>query len=183
MFGRYFEAVYLGIQFASPESTNTVQTEPGEAPVAKIAAVSCIMFFTLLNCAGVHESALLQRLLTSLKLLLVFFLFVVAMAFVSTDSSVFQRNLSLHTSFHGTHGVTSFFSAMIACLWSFDGWADLNFLMEEIIHPEKQLPRIVLCSLGTVTVAYLLANIAYFSVLDVTIVTNSKSIGESSKHY
>jgi amino acid transporter len=54
---------------------------------------------------------------------------------------------------------------------------DLNFLMEELINPEKQLPRIVLSSIITVTVSYLLANIAYFSVLDVDMIKSSKSIG------
>lgn len=159
-----------------------VLSNHGESSVAKCASASCIIFFTLLNCAGVRESVMLQRVLTSLKLLLVVVLFIVAMVFVSTNSTVFQSNLSLSTSFHGSKGMTSFFSAMIACLWSFDGWADLNFLMEEIIQPEKTLPRVVLCSLGTVTAAYLLANIAYFSVLDTTTIIHSKSIGMSCAH-
>lgn len=155
----------------------------GETSVAKLASVACIVFFTLLNCAGVRESVMLQRVLTALKLLLVVVLFIVAMIFVSSDSSVFQTNLSVSKSFNGSNGMTSFFSAMIACLWSFDGWADLNFLMEEIINPEKTLPRVVLCSLGTVTAAYLLANIAYFSVLDTSIIINSKSIGKSNTRF
>lgn len=121
---------------------------------------------------------MLQRCLTSLKLLLVLVLFIVAMMYVSTDRTVFIRNLAPNHSFQGSNGMVSFFSAMIACLWSFDGWADLNFLMEEIVNPEKQLPRIVLSSLCTVTLAYLLANVAYFSVLDTSTIISSKSIGE-----
>lgn len=178
VFGRYFEAVYLGINLLPEEGALSIH---GETFVAKCAAASCIIFFTLLNCAGVRESVMLQRVLTSLKLLLVVFLFIVAMVFVSSNSSVFQSNLSVSKSFNGSKGMTSFFSAMIACLWSFDGWADLNFLMEEIINPEKTLPRVVLCSLGTVTAAYLLANIAYFSVLDTSVITTSKSIGKTNK--
>lgn len=179
MFGRYFESVYLGVTFDLEESAAVVgSARNGETSIAKLAAMSCIVFFALLNCAGVRESAMLQRFLTSLKLLLVVVLFIVAMVFVTSDSSVFEQNLSIEKSFKGTNGFTGFFSAMIACLWSFDGWADLNFLMEEIVHPEKQLPRIVLCSLCIVTTAYLLANVAYFSVLDTTTIMQSKSIGE-----
>jgi amino acid transporter len=55
---------------------------------------------------------------------------------------------------------------------------DLNFLLEELINPEKELPRIVLCSLITVTISYLLANMAYFSVLDIGLIKSSKSIGK-----
>jgi amino acid transporter len=49
--------------------------------------------------------------------------------------------------------------------------------MEELINPEKELPRIVLCGLITVTISYLLANMAYFSVLDIGLIKSSKSIG------
>lgn len=181
IFGRYFEAVYLGITFTPAEVDGYKATSEGiggteEHAIAKAAAVACIIFFALLNCAGVKESAMLQRLLTSLKLLLVLVLFIVAMLYMSRNPSIFVANLSVKNSFDGTNSITHFFSAMIACLWSFDGWADLNFLMEELIHPEKQLPRIVLSSLATVTTAYLLANIAYFSVLDTHTIVNSKSI-------
>jgi amino acid transporter len=62
------------------------------------------------------------------------------------------------------------------CIYYF--FPDLNFLMEELINPEKQLPRIVLSSIITVTVSYLLANIAYFSVLEVDMIKSSKSIGD-----
>ena len=48
--------------------------------------------------------------------------------------------------------------------------------MEELINPQQQLPRIVLTSLGIVTTAYLLVNIAYFSVLDVTTIQQSRSV-------
>ena len=181
MFGRYFESVYLGISFSNDDDQHrAINSNKNETPIAKIAAAFCIIFFTLLNCSGVRESAMLQRFLTSLKLLLVLILFIIAMIFIGNDSKIFLSNLSINKSFHGSNSAPGFFSAMIACLWSFDGWADLNFLMEEIINPEKQLPRIVLSSLCTVTVAYLLANIAYFSVLDTQTIMNSKSIGEYS---
>ena len=31
------------------------------------------------------------------------------------------------------------FKALVACLWSFDGFADGNFLLEDLIHPISKL--------------------------------------------
>ena len=119
VFGRYLEAAWrneLDLQtVASPQN--------GESYFAKIAAVLCITFLTVLNCIGIKESTLLQRFLTGLKLLLVLFMFILAMIYLGKDSSTFRSNLSTENAFKGSRGMLDFGSAMIACLWSFDGWA------------------------------------------------------------
>jgi amino acid transporter len=84
--------------------------------------------------------------------------------------------LSIHTVFVGTNGIAGFGSALVACLWSYDGYCDMNFLMEELSNPVVELPRIVLFSLAIVTAAYVLANISYFAVLDAGSIVLSKSV-------
>ena len=51
--------------------------------------------------------------------------------------------------------------AIIPCLWAFDGWADLGSLAEEMRHPERDLPRVILLSIAVVSALYLLCNVAY----------------------
>src|SRR5207237_9159577 len=56
-------------------------------------------------------------------------------------------------------------AALIPVLFAYGGWQQTNFIAEEIIEPERNLPRaLVLGVIGVVTV-YLLANVAYLRVL------------------
>lgn len=177
IFGRYFEAVIKG-------DTSSLEGDDGssdsaESPTSKAAAMILIAAITLLNCAGVKESAVLSMVLTTTKVLLVLMVFVFAIVYItySSDSAeVAQQNLSPSSSFNGSKGIFNFGSALVACLWSFDGFADGNFLQEELMHPIRDLPRIILIGLTLVTICYLLINIGYLSVLDKGTMMDSKAI-------
>lgn len=177
IFGRYFEAVIMG-------DTNSLVTDDGssdakESNTSKIAAVCLIVFITLLNCTGIKESAVLSMVMTTTKVLLIVLVFIFALVFVAHDnesSKIASQNLSPSTSFNGSNSFFKFGSSLVACLWSFDGFADGNYLLEELLHPIRDLPRIILAGMTTVTVCYLLINIGYLSVLDKQTIMDSKAI-------
>lgn len=176
IFGRYFEAVILGDTSSLEGDDNS---EPKESTTSKVAAVCLIVFITLLNCTGIKESAVLSMVLTTTKVLLIVMVFIFALVYISySDESrqVVQENLSPSSSFNGTNNFLKFGSSLVACLWSFDGFADGNFLLEELIHPIRDLPRIILGGMTLVTVCYLLINIGYLSVLDKQTIIDSKAI-------
>ena len=177
VFGRYCEAAFATGGGVVEGGGGAAPGGGGETVVAKFGAVACIVVLTALNCAGIRESAAVQQLLTALKLCLVLVLFVTAMVYAAQHPATIVRNLSYHTAFRGTKGPADFFSAMVACLWSYDGYADINFLQEEFQEENtNMLPRVLVWSLGIVTVAYALANVAYFAVLDVDTIVQSKSV-------
>jgi len=175
VFGRYCEAAF--VTDAGVGGGAAAPGGGGETVVAKFAAVASIVALTALNCAGIRESAAVQQLLTALKLCLVVVLFATAVAYATHHPENIVQNLSYHTAFLHTKGPAGFFSAMIACLWAFDGYADANFLQEEY-HGEhtNMLPLVLVWSLAIVTAAYTLANLAYFAVLDVDVIESSKSV-------
>nr|CAH8851285.1 unnamed protein product [Trichobilharzia regenti] len=61
--------------------------------------------------------------------------------------------------------------------WAFAGWNYLNFLTGEVKNPARTLPIVIVLSLTTVTLIYILTNVAYLAVLSPTEVLAS---GEGS---
>ena len=59
----------------------------------------------------------------------------------------------------------SFFVALVAILWAYDGWNNVSMVSSEIKNPQKNLPLALIYGTLGVMVIYLLANTAYFYVL------------------
>src|SRR5205823_11103174 len=56
-------------------------------------------------------------------------------------------------------------AAMVGSLFSMDAWNNVGFSGCELTHPERDLPAAMGTGVLIVTVLYLLANVAYLSVL------------------
>lgn len=174
IFGRYFEAV------VSSNTSHLVNASgQNETPTSKALAVLSIVVITALNCAGIKESAYVSIFLTTIKVLLVLSVFTFAIIFAASSKEHavnISQNLSPTTSFQHSNGVVKFGTAMVACLWCYDGFGDGNFLQEEMVNPVRDLPRIIRAGLALVTACYILINVGYFSVLSVDQIISSKAI-------
>jgi amino acid transporter len=73
----------------------------------------------------------------------------------------------------GSFAAGAFGLALVSALWAFDGWADLSFVAGEVRDPRRTLPRALVLGTLAVIVVYLLANVAYLSVLSVDEVRRS----------
>nr|CAB3266337.1 b(0,+)-type amino acid transporter 1-like [Phallusia mammillata] len=62
-------------------------------------------------------------------------------------------------------------------LWAFDGWNQLNYVVEELKNPYKTLPRAIITSMAIVTGLYLLTNVAYLSVMSLEELLISPAVG------
>jgi basic amino acid/polyamine antiporter, APA family len=60
---------------------------------------------------------------------------------------------------------TAFGAALVPILFTYGGWQQTNFIAEEMVDPERDLPRALLLGVGVVVAVYLLANLAYLHVL------------------
>ncbi len=58
-------------------------------------------------------------------------------------------------------------AALVPVLFAFGGWQQTNFVAEELIHPERDLPRALVIGVLVVVAAYLLVNVAYIRALGI----------------
>ena len=83
-----------------------------------------------------------------------------------------------HFSFEGTETdwtkiILSFYSGLFA----YNGWNYLNFVIEELKDPHKNLPKAIFISVTLCTVVYSLTIIAFHSTLSVSDVLEAEAVG------
>ncbi len=130
-------------------------------------AAAAIVVLSALNYIGVRPAAWTQNVFTLLKLAALVVL-ILAGLFLSPDtpqSPVPSAQYPAPTGFLATFLALA--TAFVPVLFAYGGWQQTNFIAEELVEPEKNLPKaLVLGVLGVVAV-YLLANLAYLRALGV----------------
>src|SRR5205814_4611132 len=57
-------------------------------------------------------------------------------------------------------GFAGFMAALVAALWAYDGWNDLNMVGGEMRDPQRSIPRALIFGVATVAVLYMAVNAA-----------------------
>lgn len=130
----------------------------------KLFAVGTVVFLTAINIIGVRQGARLQNILTIAKIvpILAISIFGLLQGQVGDFTPIFPADSS------GLSTVSSFGLALIAALWAFSGWANINSLAEELKNPSRDLPLAMILGVGGVTLLYCLFNFALLNVLPAT---------------
>jgi amino acid transporter len=164
VFGNYFTTLFMGLENADESSG-----------ASTACSVVIIILLTLLNCLGLMEAKGVMYVFTFAKFALVTVIIVTSIVYLSTDMETLRENLGTKNAFDGTNG-QGFGTALIACLWSFEGWSDLMFLSEEIIDFEKNIGRICVYSLLVVTTCFVVIDFCYLIVLPEKDITSSDAV-------
>ena len=121
----------------------------------QLVAIAAAVFITWLNYIGVRKAGEFQFLFTLLKVAII--LGIVAVGFSYKGGS--WANFS--TDFTGAKGsIAGFFAALVAALWAYDGWNDLNMVAGEIRNPQRNIPLSLIWGVATVGLLYILVNAA-----------------------
>lgn len=125
-------------------------------------AIGAILLLSGINWVGVKPGAVTQNVLTLLKLGALAALIVVGLSAVVPPSPP----VAPPPTPQGWPGIVrSLGAALVPVLFTYGGWQQTNFLAEEIIDPERNLPRALVLGVAVVVAVYLLANLAYLRVL------------------
>lgn len=138
----------------------------GLSPQRVIALVS-VWILTWVNLRGVKEGKIVQTTLTIVKTGALAALIILGLT-IGFSSEAFAANFTggnFNTVDFSTVFMIAFGSALVGSLFSSDAWNNVTFAAAEVHEPRRNLPRALLYGTGLVTILYILANIAYLSVL------------------
>jgi len=135
----------------------------------QLVAITATVLISGLNYIGVRRAGEFQFLFTLLKVAII--LGIVAVGFSYSGGT--WANFA--TEFAGAKGgVAGFFAALVAALWAYDGWNDLNMVAGEIRNPQRNIPLALIWGVATVGALYILMNAAVQYVLPAAAVAASE---------
>jgi APA family basic amino acid/polyamine antiporter len=157
--------------FFSFFSTNLIPA-PFAVNWGQIFAISAAILISWLNYLGVKKAGEFQLVFTLLKVAIILGIVVVCF---SGMGNVPGRGWS---NFAGTFtgakgGVAGFMAALVAALWAYDGWNDLNMVAGEVKRPERNIPIALIAGVATVGLLYVLVNAGVQYVLPATAIAAS----------
>lgn len=126
-------------------------------------AVGAILLLSVINYFGVRPGAITQNIFTVLKLVALAALIIVGVAATSPLPAPPSVSPSPAPSLVDTGRVLGL--ALIPILFSYGGWQQTNFVAEEMVRPERTLPRALLLGVSGVVLVYVAANWVYLRQL------------------
>ena len=130
----------------------------------KLIAILLILLLTALNISGLKSGAgtskaILLLVFTGLAVIVVF-----GLANVSSTPENFMKISELTS---GTVTLSSFYTAMLAAFWAYQGWVSVGFIGGEIKDPRRNIPRGIVMGVFVVIFIYLLVNVTYLMLLSI----------------
>ncbi len=172
-------AKYTSVFFPGLNSDFLLVSDSFKITYAQLLAMALIVFLTLVNAQGIQSGRIVQLVFTSAKLIALFALIVLGLAWGFKSDTLAQNftnmwSASKTTFENGTLTIvplTGFAllgamgATLINSLFSSDAWNNVTFIAGEIKEPQKNIPRSLFLGTLLVTVVYILANLAYLALL------------------
>ena len=138
-------------------------------------AAFAILALTAVNHFGLKEGAAVQNVLTALKVAAIGALLGFGFATTSAALPAASAPLAAPASVTG-----AFLTAMVAALWTYDGWYALTASAGEMRRPARDLPLAITLGVGLVIVLYLLLNLVYLRALPMDVLAGTTRVAEAA---
>ena len=156
----------------------------------RLLAAVCICILAFVNCYEVKWATRVQDVFTVAKLLALFIIIGTGIiqlgrgeenyrsisTFKCWESYVVSGNVTNFTWDETETDLTKIALSFYSGLFAYNGWNYLNFVIEELQDPVRNLPRAIGISIILVTVVYTLTNIAFYTTLSVPEVLGSEAV-------
>ncbi|MDH5707426.1 MAG: amino acid permease [Candidatus Aminicenantes bacterium] len=152
--------------------------QPYSLSAGQIVAVVSIIALTAVNYFGIKSGVVVQNIFTFLRLASVAGIIILGLALgkkagIMNAGDLFSGEVGFSLNTLKLFGV-----ALIAVLWTYDGWYSVNCTAEEIKRPERNIPLGLLLGSLSVVVVYFFMNLVYVMALPVDKMKGVARIGE-----
>ena len=141
-----------------------LKNQPAGAPFSitygQVAAIAATVVISVLNYIGIRRAGAFQLIFTFLKVAIILAIVFIGFSYGGGNWSHFRES---YTGAKG--GFAGFMAALVAALWAYDGWNDLNMVAGEVRKPERNIPIALILGVATVGALYMLVNAAVQYVL------------------
>ena len=131
----------------------------------KIAAVVLIFGITAYNMVGVKLASVVQNVSMIAKMVPVAIILLAALFVGRVTPDLSFGSAGVYAAENNTSVFSMIALAVVASLWAYEGWTNLNTVAEEMKNPRKNLPLALIIGIGGVTILYTLFNFAIMKVL------------------
>jgi APA family basic amino acid/polyamine antiporter len=153
--------------FSHTLSSHSWISHPLTVTYGQLVAIGATLLISWLNYVGVRRAGEFQFLFTLLKVAIILGIVVVGFSYSGGTWANFATD-------GAKGGVAGFFAALVAALWAYDGWNDLNMVAGEIRNPQRNIPLSLIWGVATVGALYILVNAAVQYVLPAAAVAGSE---------
>ena len=142
--------------------SHPILTRPVAIGYGQLVAIAATILISLLNYLGVKKAGEFQLIFTVLKVAIIVGIVGIGFSYSEGSWGHFAGHYSA-----AQGGILGFMTALVAALWAYDGWNDLNMVGGEIRQPERNIPLALIVGVATVGALYMLVNAALQYVLPV----------------
>jgi APA family basic amino acid/polyamine antiporter len=172
-------AKYTSVFFPELNNVCFIISNSFSITYAQLLAIASVVLLTFINSRGVQNGKKIQLVFTTAKLFALFALIILGIAIGLKGNTLIENFKDMWTASKTTvnEGIVTVIpltgfalmgamgATIINSLFSSDAWNNVTFIAAEIKDPKKNIPRSLFLGTFIVTIIYILANVAYLSLL------------------
>jgi basic amino acid/polyamine antiporter, APA family len=136
-----------------------------------IYAAAVLVLMTAVNLRGTHQGKTAQNLLSGLTLTVIVLIVIAAMWFAPGQPPADPKPLGEGSASGGAAGL-----AMVFILLTYGGWNEVAYISADVRDGRRNMLRVLLFGTLAIAAIYLLANLAYLSVLGLDGMRSSSAV-------
>ena len=130
----------------------------------KLVAILLILILTALNITGLKSGAGTSKVVMYSVFAGLFLIVVFGLTSNVAKPAHFMEVSELTS---GTVTISSFYTAMLAAFWAYQGWVSVGFIGGEVKDAKRNIPKGIVAGVFVVIGIYLLVNITYLSLMSI----------------